>query len=184
MHVFYFQSKMGTLKEYIIKFVGLKEGKHIFNYTIEDKFFTLFEKSLINKALIQVRVELDKTSNLLTLMFYITGKLIQQCDRCLEDVDIPIETEEKLIVEFGDQASDISDVDNIQILEHSATELNIAQHIYDYITLQVPYRTIHPDDANGKPTCNPEMLAKLNEHLTNNNEDTDPRWDKLKSLLN
>ena len=34
---------MNNLKEYLIPFVGLKEGKHQFDYQIDDSFFEHFE---------------------------------------------------------------------------------------------------------------------------------------------
>jgi len=48
---------MKDLKEYNIQFVGLKEGNHLFEYTVDNKFFEAFnfneyESSSIEIALI------------------------------------------------------------------------------------------------------------------------------------
>ena len=52
---------MKALKEYNIQFVGLKEGEHIFNYEIDNKFFDAFnyeefESSNVNVTLHFVKI--------------------------------------------------------------------------------------------------------------------------------
>ena len=63
-------------------------------------------------------------------------------------------------------------------------ELDLKQYIYEYIHLALPIKRVHPDDKNGKSTCDPEMLKKLKEHIVNNENENDPRWDELKKLMN
>ena len=41
---------------------------------------------------------------------------------------------------------------------------------------------IHPDDADGNSTCNPDMIRRLNDLLVHGEVQTDPRWDDLKKL--
>jgi len=43
---------------------------------------------------------------------------------------------------------------------------------------------VHPDDENGKSTCDPEMLSKLNEYIVSGEKGSDPRWNDLKKLMN
>jgi len=53
--------------------------------------------------------------------------------------------------------------------------------------LSLPFKRVHPNDANGRATCNKEMIAKLKKHLVNEGkkeDKTDPRWDILKDLMN
>jgi uncharacterized metal-binding protein YceD (DUF177 family) len=58
--------------------------------------------------------------------------------------------------------------------------------LYEAIELALPTQLIHPDDENGKPTCNSEMLQKLAEltpkEKEQNTTETDPRWEALKKL--
>ena len=50
--------------------------------------------------------------------------------------------------------------------------------------LALPIKRVHPDDKNGKSTCDPVMLKKLEELIIDEETDTDPRWDELKKLMN
>jgi uncharacterized metal-binding protein YceD (DUF177 family) len=45
---------------------------------------------------------------------------------------------------------------------------------------------VHKHKENGKVGYNPEMIKKLNELLIDEEKhnDTDPRWDELKKLMN
>ena len=60
----------------------------------------------------------------------------------------------------------------------------MSQFFYEYILLALPIKKIHPDDRNGVSQCDPEMIKKLEEHLTSDIDETDPRWNELKKLMN
>ena len=51
---------MKPLKEFEIPFVGLKIGKHNFEYQIDNKFFEYFEYEEFNDVNVDVNLELDK----------------------------------------------------------------------------------------------------------------------------
>jgi uncharacterized metal-binding protein YceD (DUF177 family) len=75
--------------------------------------------------------------------------------------------------------------DNIWQLHEKAYELDLTHFLYETIELALPTQLIHPDDENGNPTCNPEMLQKLAELAPKEEQqttETDPRWDALKNL--
>jgi uncharacterized metal-binding protein YceD (DUF177 family) len=63
-------------------------------------------------------------------------------------------------------------------------DLDMKQYFYEYIVLALPIKRMHPDDSTGKRTCDPEMLEKLREHIIGEENETDPRWDELKKLMN
>jgi len=171
------------LKEYLLKFSRLENGSHEFDYHVNDSFFNHFEQSLVEKGEVKVKVVLEKTALVLTLNFALKGKLYIPCNRCLDLVELPIETEHQLFVKFGEVATDISDVDEIMVIEESTTELDLSQHIYEFISLSIPYRVTHAETAKTK--CNPEMIKRLNSYLiTEEDKPTDPRWDALKTIIN
>ncbi len=161
---------------------GLKEGHHFYDFEIGNKFFEEFEESEIKEGDLSVRVELDKRSSHFDLVVKISGRVRICCDRCLEMFFHPVECENKLLIKFG-KVWDDSDPDII-IIPADEPELDIEQYLYEFIHLALPIKRIHPPDATGASTCNPEMLNKLNQHLVNENKLNDPRWDELKKLIN
>ena len=71
---------MKALKEFIIPFVGLKIGKHHFEYKVEQTFFEYFEYEDFNDANVKVDVNLLKNTTLLELNFKISGTVNINCD--------------------------------------------------------------------------------------------------------
>ena len=173
---------MKPLKEYIIQFVGLKEGNHSFDYVIENTFFDFFEYDEFNNANVKVAVELTKKATLLEFHFTVSGTVNVYCDLTNEPFDQPIQTDFDLVVKFGDEYNDENE--EILIVPHGEYEINIAQYIYELIVLAVPTKRIHPGVEDG--TLKSEILEKLEElspKETKNNEDIDPRWNTLKKLI-
>jgi uncharacterized protein len=174
------------LRKYTIHFSGLKQGKHSFEFKIDKGFFEDFENSEILDAEIGIDVDFEKHSNYLSLNFNISGIVVSSCDRCLDPIDVEIDYSPVLYVNFGDETSDITDVDDTMILARTEDTLDLAKHFYDYISLNIPIQKYHPDNENGESTCNPKMIEKLKNYSIHNEKvnEIDPRWDKLKNLYN
>ncbi|MBD0723860.1 DNA-binding protein [Flavobacterium sp. L1I52] len=177
---------MDKTKEFLIPFVGLKLGKHHFEYQIDNAFFGIFEYDEFQNSDIKVSVVLEKSSNMLELSFKHKGTVNVPCDLTGEDFDLPIKGKMKLIVRFGEVFND--DNEELLILPFGEFEINIAQYIYEMIVLSVPQKRIHPGVKDG--SLKTDALDKLNElqvkeveKKENKEENIDPRWDKLKQLL-
>ena len=177
---------MKNTKEYLIPFIGLKLGKHHFEYQISNAFFEIFDYHEFNNSNIKVNVVLEKKSTLLELSFKHKGVVNVPCDLTSEDFDLPIKGQMKLIVSFGEEFN--NENEELLILPHGEFEMDIAQYIYEMIVLSVPLRRVHPGVKDG--SLKTEALTKLNELTVKEEkeeikekENIDPRWDKLKQLL-
>ena len=86
-----------------------------------------------------------------------------------------------MLVKYGDEYND--EDDEQLILTHGDYQVNIAQYLYELVVLSIPQKHIHPDVLSGKIV--PEYEAQDETELEEKKEDDiDPRWDKLKNLLN
>lgn len=177
---------MNTIKEFLIPFVGLKLGKHHFEYQITNAFFENFDYHEFNNSNVKVNVVLEKKSTLLELVFKHKGTVQVPCDMTNEEFDLPIKGTMKLIVRFGDQYN--NDNEELLIIPHGEFQINIAQYIYEMIVLSIPLKRVHPGIKDG--SLNTDALIKLKELTVNElkkqhtkQENIDPRWDKLKQLL-
>ena len=179
--------RMKKLNEFLIPFIGLKLGKHQFEYQINKAFFESFDYDEFESADIKVSVVFEKKSTMLELNFKHKGTIHVPCDLTNEMFDFPIKGKLKVIVQFGEEYND--DNDELLILPHGEHEINIAQIIYEMIALSIPFRKVHPGVKDG--TLDSEALRKLNElrveeikeENKNTEDNIDPRWDKLKQLL-
>lgn len=178
--------EMKQLKEYIIPFVGLKQGKHQFEFKIDNTFFEHFEYDEFNAANVDVVLELNKKTTMLELTFKARGTVNVNCDLTNEPYDQPIKNELFLVVKFGDEFNDENE--DLLIIPHGEFEIKVAQYVYELVVLAVPSKCIHPGVKDG--SLQSDILEKLEElspkerKNENNSEETDPRWDKLKNLLN
>lgn len=177
--------RMKALKEFTIQFVGLKDGEHDFEYSIDNTFFNNFEYDEFNESAVVANVNLVKKSTLLELYFSVTGHVNINCDLTNEPYNQSIEDQFKLVVKFGSEYND--DNEDILIIPHGEYEINVAQYLYELIVLAVPVKRVHPGIEDG--TLKSEALSKLqelslNEGSTNKkSEEIDPRWNNLKKLL-
>lgn len=173
---------MEQFSEFLIPFIGLKDGLHRFDFKIDNKFFEGFDFLDFQNAHIQVSLIFEKKTTLLELNFSAKGQVTVPCDITTEPFKLPIDTAFKLVVKFGSVEND--DDDEILILPHGSHEIQIAQYIYEMIVLSVPQKKVHPGIAEG--TLKSEILEKLKDLQPQEksiSDETDPRWDKLKDLL-
>lgn len=177
-----------VFKDYTIPFVGLKIGKHQFEYEIDNSFFELFDFQEFNSSNIAVDLTLNKKANMFELDFVVEGKVNLNCDITLEPYNQEIFNELHLVVKFGDRYEEINE--ELLILPHGEYEIEVQQYIYEAVVLGLPAKRIHPGVEDG--SLNSEILKKLQElkpqtsdekEETKDKNEIDPRWDKLKQLL-
>lgn len=179
---------MRKLAAFTIPFVGLKQGKHIFDYQINNEFFEHFGFNEFNSANVKVDLVLEKKPTLMELTFTASGDVNVFCDLTNEPFDQEIEGELILVVKFGDEFND--DNEELLILPHGEYQLDVAQYIYELVVVSVPQKRIHPGVLDG--SLKSDVLEKLEElrlkeadlNKIEEKEDIDPRWNKLKNLLN
>jgi len=167
---------------YIIPFVGLKEGKHQFDYAVDSKFFEAYNYDEILDATLNVHLDFVKKSTLFELSFSANGTIEVACDVTNEPYNESIEAVLDLVVKFGNEFNDENE--EILIIPHSEYQLDVSQFIYEMLVLAVPTKKVHPGIEDG--TLQSDILDKLEElkpKETKINKETDPRWSKLKDLL-
>ena len=177
---------MKPLKEYTIQFVGLKLGKHHFDYQIDKKFFEQFEYDEFNDVNVKVDLLFEKKSTLLELQFKVAGTVNVNCDTTNEPYEQKVRGVFDLVVKFGEEFNDENE--DILIIPHNEYEINVAQYIYELIILSMPTKRVHPGIKDG--TLQSDILKKLEElspkgleEKEKTEEEIDPRWNTLKKLL-
>lgn len=180
---------MKDLKEFDISFIGLKEGIHQFEYTIDKKFFDFFNYDEFYDSNVKVMLSFLKNTTIFELDFAFSGWVEVACDLTTELFHQPIEADIHLIVKFGDEYNDENE--ELLIIPHSENKMNVAQYIYEAIVLAVPIKRVHPGVIDG--SLHSEVLEKLKEfeikdedqeeeQEENKTKENDPRWNKLKNI--
>ena len=86
------------------------------------------------------------------LTFGINGYVVVKCDRCLDDLAVAVDVEEKIKVASFDCIFPSDDINTAE----SNDSYNIAWDIYEFVELSLPLKKIHPDGE-----CNSEMVQLL-----------------------
>lgn len=113
---------------------GLKSGRSHFDFHAGKEFFDSFGGDRINDADIAIAVDVVNVDMQISLTGKISGNVTVSCDRCLDDLVIPVETQ------FESEEPEALD-----------------QDIYDFVCLSLPTQCVHPLDQ-----CNPEVIKYLN----------------------
>ncbi len=186
---------MAKFSVYNIKLLGLSQGEYNFEYDLDRKFFQDIDGDEIRKGNVKVNIKLIVTSTTYDFSFDLKGIVQIPCNRCLDEMDQPIDTQSRLIVKLGAEYSEESD--EVIIIPRDEGEINIAWFLYEFVSLNIPIK--HSHEA-GK--CNRFMNSKLRKHQAvskgdeddidgDSNDDIeedesidsiDPRWDNLKGL--
>ena len=179
-------------------------GTTDYSFHLDNIFFKNIDGEEFQKGSVDVELTVTKNSETThEFNFNINGVIHVPCDRCLDDMEIPISTKTRLFVKLGKEFSEESD--EIVIIPEDEGEINIAWFLYEFISLEIPMKHVH---APGK--CNKAMSSKLKKHITRSSDDmddatalieddllddvnlgvdeeesekTDPRWDELKKLI-
>lgn len=168
---------MKKVEDFIVPFKGLSVGDHSFRFEIGDEFFKGFEyfEGVLGKA--NIVVNLLKESNMLIFDFNIVGELNLQCDRCLGFFNQEIDGQYKLFVKYGNQF--LEESEEIIVIPASESRINLHQYIFEFVSLLVPVKKVHPLKENGQSGCNTEIIDRIDKY---SRPTTDPRWDALKGI--
>ena len=175
-----------------------------YEYLLDNHFFMKIEGEELQKGKVNVSLVVERKGSSFLLQFQIVGVVIVSCDRCLDEMEIPVKSENRLIVKLGKEYSEESA--EILIIPEEEGALMLAWFLYEFVALAIPMRHIHPP---GK--CNKAMSSKLKRYSTKSQDDevdsvgeyeeadseeaipddesemqvndSDPRWDKLKDLI-
>ena len=152
---------------------------------LDDDFFKAAESDEVRGGNVRLSISAHKSvSGLYEINFHAEGTVKVPCDLCLDDMDQPIETDNRLLVKLGEE---YSEDDDIVTVDKDDAILDTSWFVYESIALSIPIKHEH---APGK--CDPAMIKALEEHSATRSSDeeeeaaVDPRWselEKLKSII-
>lgn len=171
-------------KEFIIPFTGLKQGKHDFEYHIDNTFFKEFDYDEFNSAELDVQLVLNKLSTFMEVELSASGSVNVNCDLTDVAFDLPVQGALKLVIKFGEEFND--DNEELLILPHHEHRVDLSQYVYELVALAVPLKRVHPGVEDGSldsPVLDLLDSLSVDEIKEEKEDKTDPRWDALKNLI-
>ena len=171
---------MCSLEHFKINLKGLTDEVTTLEYDLDDAFFDALDGSELNKGSLHVSVSIRKATGFFELLFHTEGTVTVTCDRCLDDMDQSIASDNRFIVKYGTVNSE---EDDVIVVDENEGILDMSWLIYESIVLAIPIKHVH---APGK--CNPAMSQVLEELSADRSSDeasdqpVDPRWSALLKL--
>jgi len=171
---------MCSLERFKIDLKGLTDEVTALEWDLDKDFFGALDETEVESGSLHVSLSIRKASGFFEFLFHTVGTVDIMCDRCLDLMEQPIETDNRLVVKLGSMASE--DDDTVTVDENEGI-LDTSWFIYEFIALAIPIQHVH---ATGK--CNPAMTKALEELSADRSGDEessqsiDPRWEKLLKL--
>ena len=164
---------------YKIDLKGLTQEVTPLEYQLDDQFFQSIEEAQVQGGSLHVSGSIRKAIGFFELELHTNGIVRIPCDRCLDLMDQPIDTDLRLTIKLGTEPEEGDDY--IVVDERDAT-LDTSWYIYESIVLAVPIQHVHQPGH-----CNVAMSEKLQELSTARSSDADandidPRWQALAKL--
>ena len=171
---------MGSLEQFKVDLKGLKDELTKLEFDLNKDYFEALDETDVQSGVLHVSVSIRKASGFFELQFHTVGTIDIPCDRCLDLMEQPVETDNRLVVKLG---STTREEDDTIVVDENEGILDLSWFIYEFIALAIPIQHVH---APGK--CNPAMTQVLEELSADRSGDeesddaTDPRWEALKQL--
>ncbi len=146
-------------ESFIIPLNGLATGKNEFSWMVGKEFFESFENSEIIDAELDVTAVVEKSGRYVGVDCDVVGKVVVECDRCLEELEMPVDVEIMLSVKYGEEESSEDPHEGereVIFVPETDAELDMSQIVYDYVCLALPMQRVHPDGE-----CNPDAMRHL-----------------------
>ena len=148
--------RVGMNNKFIIPLNGLTAGENLFSWQAGKEFFDSFENTEILDAHLDADVRVEKSGRYIGVDCDVRGEVKVECDRCLDELDMPIDVEIRLSVKYGSEESSEEPQPGereVIFVPDTDTELDMSQIIYDYVCLSLPMQRMHRPGQ-----CNPEAM--------------------------
>jgi uncharacterized protein len=150
---------MEKFKEFSLPIRGLKNGVHEFDFTIDANFFKEFEGSPIENGEFDVHLTMDKRDAFFELVFDFDGTIETECDRCTAPIALPFGDTHYLTVKHSIETQD-EDAE-IVFISPDTSHFNVAQYVYEFICLSVPFHKVYDCENDDTPPCDFTVLDHI-----------------------
>lgn len=125
-------------------------------FVLQDNFFENLDQTEVQGGAVRVTLSVRPKAGVFQLNMHLCGEVKVACDRCLETVTVPIETDDEVRIRLGEETNE--ETEPMEIAEYPGV-YDYAWRMYESIVLALPLERVHEEGE-----CNPEMLDILKAH--------------------
>ena len=140
---------MSEQNHYIVDLKRLPVGTHLFDFQLDNDFFSSLEKSEILSGEVVAKAVLNLREEDYQLNIAVQGTVFVVCDRCLDPMPLEINDEQEIFSE---------DEPNDQMVNDKM--VNLQWLAYEIVSINIPIVHSHQPGE-----CNKQMELLLHDHL-------------------
>jgi uncharacterized metal-binding protein YceD (DUF177 family) len=129
-----------------------------------------------------IHIDFYRTLHFVRTQFTVDAKLELICDRSLEAFDYDVHQNYEVLFKAEEVEESADENGAVRNYDHASKQIDLEQDVRDTILLNLPTKKLHPrfldEDGNPKEVLN-EQFGDIPE---DDEEQIDPRWEKLKDL--
>jgi uncharacterized metal-binding protein YceD (DUF177 family) len=181
--------------KYKVELKNMRSNLCHYEFDLDDQFFNDLKTAEVQKGNLKVLLDVMRDDDDFILNFQTEGHIIVTCDRCLDDMVLPISSSDQLKVKLGKTFVDEEDV---VVVPKEEGFIDVTWFMYEFIALNIPIKHVHEPGQ-----CNEEMMKKYQEYLSpmegndlngqlieedclnnkvSSDDEIDPRWNELKNI--
>ncbi|MDR9415041.1 MAG: DUF177 domain-containing protein [Gracilimonas sp.] len=129
-----------------------------------------------------LNIQFYRTPQFIRAQFEVNATVELTCDRSLDNFDHELDQQYEVLFKTDDIEESADENGAVRNIDHTSQEIDLEQDVRDTILLNLPAKKLHPRylDEDGNPK---EVLHKKFGDIPEDDEDQiDPRWEKLKDL--
>lgn len=146
---------MSFLDQYIVPFKGYKVGIHQMQMPLGKELLEAMGDEEMVDAQAVANITLTRAANMLTFEIEISGQVTVECDRCLDDLLLPVEISDTLYVKFSEEEIEFDG--EVMWLNPTDSQIDLSTYLYETLLLALPYQRVHENIED----CNPEMVERF-----------------------
>ncbi len=167
------------MSEILIPLHGATRKGQEFDFELNDRFLDEFGRNVLEGVDCKASLYVVQKGDWIEVQCAIQGNARVQCDRCLDDLFLPVDVNETLTIRFDAAPEEVvNDDDNTIILREGTSEMDLAQTLYDLVCVSLPMCRVHPEGE-----CNPDALSRLSNEEDEAKEPVNTPFSGLKDLL-
>jgi len=167
---------MCSLETFKVDLREVTDYEKNFSFDLDNSYFKAIGGSEVKGGAVHVDVSIRRIFGIYELLVHCEGTVIVLCDLCLDDMEQPVNSDNRIQAKLGDEYKEEGDIITV---ERDNGLIDLSWLIYEFVALSVPVRHVHADGQ-----CNVSMTAILKAHGAGAEQEgeTDPRWSELKKL--
>jgi len=126
---------------------------------LDDALMRAFDCTEVRDVGVAAELEVDRSASRVAVEASLKGRVTVECDRCLEDLVLPVDYAAALEIRFISEHAPVQEPQydgEVMWIAPGGAQADLAAFLYESVILALPYRRVHPEGE-----CDPAMTGRF-----------------------